>query len=209
MLFSELLLRYCFTSPSRGETPSTSGTKTQKLPVGCTSLAGPSDRSSVAKRVIPKKNLRHRSHSPDTVMGHCTLRDPAKHPTRSSLLATSDPRPRSARQSIPIGHALGNGLVQPMSRPPSRRSPSDCSPGVFPPRRRSKPALHHAKICIIVKTGSTSDNTLTLKRPQTEDARRIIRSAYQSVTTKLQLPEIDLFDEFDWLRVFRVVSIRL
>jgi hypothetical protein len=59
------------------------------------------------------------------------------------------------------------------------------------------------------KTGSTSDKTLTLQRPQTEDARRIIRSAYQRVTTKLQLPEIDLFDEFDWLRVFRVVSVHL
>jgi hypothetical protein len=37
--------------------------------------------------------------------------------------------------------ALGNGLVQPIFRPPSRRSPSDCFPSLFPPRRRPKNAL--------------------------------------------------------------------
>jgi hypothetical protein len=34
----------------------------------------------------------------------------------------SDPCSRSSPQSKPIGHALGNGLVQPIFRPPSRRS---------------------------------------------------------------------------------------
>ena len=41
------------------------------------------------------------------------------------------PRPKTGQQSIPIGHALGNGLVQPSFRSPSRRSPSDCSPSHF------------------------------------------------------------------------------
>ena len=38
---------------------------------------------------------------------------------------------KPANKSIPIGHALGNGLVQPSFRSPSRRSPSDCSPSHF------------------------------------------------------------------------------
>jgi hypothetical protein len=79
----------------------------------------------------PEENLSHRSHSPYTFIGHSRHRDPTKHPTRSSLPAPSDPRPRTGQQSIPIGHALGNGLVQPIFRPPSRRPPSDCSPSVF------------------------------------------------------------------------------
>ena len=88
-----------------------------------TSFAKPSDGSDVAKRLIPKKIWKDRSHSPDTFIGHYSYRGPTKHRARSSLPATSDPRPRSSRQSIPIGHALGNGLVQPIFRPPSRRSP--------------------------------------------------------------------------------------
>jgi hypothetical protein len=35
-----------------------------------------------------------------------------------------------SRQSIPIGHALGNGLVQPIFSPPSRRSPFVFSPSL-------------------------------------------------------------------------------
>jgi len=98
----------------------------------CAAQAWPGQATGAA---LPNRSSRRksqaRSHSPNTVIGHCTHPDPTKHPTRSSLLATSDPRPRSGRQSIPIGHALGNGLVQPIFRPPSRRSPSDCSPSVF------------------------------------------------------------------------------
>jgi hypothetical protein len=52
-----------------------------------------------------RRKSRHRSHSPDTLIGHCTHRDPTKHRTRSSLPVTSDPRQRSSPQSIPIGHA--------------------------------------------------------------------------------------------------------
>ena len=91
----------------------------------------------------PEENLRHKSHSPDITIGHCTHRDPTKHPTRSSLPGASDPCQRSSRHSIPIGHALGNGLVQPIFSPPSRRSPSDCFPSLFPPRRRPKNALRY------------------------------------------------------------------
>jgi len=90
-----------------------------------------------------EQNLRHRSRSPDITIGHCWHHDPTRHRTRSSRPGTSDPRPRSGRQSIPIGHALGNGLVQPIFRPPSRRSPSDCFPSLFPPRRRPKNALRY------------------------------------------------------------------
>jgi hypothetical protein len=79
----------------------------------------------------PEENLRQRSHSPYTFIGHSRHRDPTKHPRRSSLPVPPDPRPRTGQQSIPIGHALGNGLVQPIFRPPSRRPPSDCSPSVF------------------------------------------------------------------------------
>ena len=76
----------------------------------------------------PKKNPRHTFHSPDRIIGQCRHRDPTRRCMRSSLPATSDPCPRSSRQSIPIGHALGNGLVQPIFSPPSRRSPLVCSP---------------------------------------------------------------------------------
>jgi len=76
----------------------------------------------------PEKNPRHTFHSPDRIRGQCSHRDPTRRCTRSSLPATSDPRPRSSRQSIPIGDALGNGLVQPIFSPPSRRSPLVCSP---------------------------------------------------------------------------------
>src|SRR5207244_1251063 len=86
----------------------------------------------------------HRSHFPDITIRTCRQPDPTKHRARSSLPGTSDPRPRSSRQSISIGHALGNGLVQPIFRPPSRRSPSECFPSLFPPRRRSKNALRYA-----------------------------------------------------------------
>jgi len=76
----------------------------------------------------PEKNPRHTFHSPDRIIGQCRHRDPTRRCMRSSLPATSDPRPRSSRQSIPIGHALGNGLDQPIFSPPSRRSPLVCSP---------------------------------------------------------------------------------
>ena len=79
----------------------------------------------------PEENLRQRSHSLYSFIGHSRHRDPTKHPRRSSLPVPPDPRPRTGQQSIPIGHALGNGLVQPIFRPPSRRPPSDCSPSVF------------------------------------------------------------------------------
>ena len=93
-----------------------------------------------------EQNLRHRSRSPDITIGHCWHHDPTRHRTRSSRPGTSDPRPRSGRQSIPIGHALGNGLVQPIFRPPSRRPPSDCSPSV------SRRAAGLKMLCIMFYT---------------------------------------------------------
>ena len=75
-----------------------------------------------------EKNLRHRSHSIDLITGHYSYRSLTKDHTRSTLARTSDPRPRSSRQSIPIGHPLGNGLVQPIFRPASRRSSLVCFP---------------------------------------------------------------------------------
>jgi hypothetical protein len=62
----------------------------------------------------PEENRRHRSHSIDLNTGHYSYRDLKKDCTCSTLAGTSDPRPRSGQQSIPIGHALGNGLVQPI-----------------------------------------------------------------------------------------------
>src|SRR5208282_6924982 len=62
-----------------------------------------------------------------TALSTCT---PGGGAARSSLPGTSDPRPRSRRQSIPIGHALGNGLVQPIFRPASQRSPLVCFPSL-------------------------------------------------------------------------------
>jgi hypothetical protein len=79
----------------------------------------------------PEENLRHRSHSLDISIGHCRHRDSKSIARAHHFLGSSNPRPRSSRQSIPIGHPLGNGLVQPIFRPPSRRPPSDCSPSVF------------------------------------------------------------------------------
>ena len=78
----------------------------------------------------PEENLRHRSHYSYTFVGHSRHRDP----TKQTHALTSDSRAlvrKPGQQSIPIGHPLGNGLVQPSFRSPSRRSPSDCSPSHF------------------------------------------------------------------------------
>ena len=79
----------------------------------------------------PEENLGHRSHYPYTFIGHppgtAILQS---NPTRS-LPTPGAPRPKTGQESTPIGHALGNGLVQPSFRSPSRRSPSDCSPSHF------------------------------------------------------------------------------
>ena len=53
-----------------------------------------------------------------------------KLPAHSSLPPMSAPCQRSSRQSMPIGHALGNGLAQHIFRPPSRRSPLVCIPSL-------------------------------------------------------------------------------
>ena len=76
----------------------------------------------------PREILRHRSHSFQIIIAHHLYRDPTKYPRHSSLPGMSDPSQRSSRQSIPIGHALGNGLVQPIFRPPSRRPLLVCFP---------------------------------------------------------------------------------
>ena len=96
--------------------------------------AAPASPNQATGATLPsgssQENLKDRSHSPDTFIGHYSYRGPTKHRARSSLPATSDPRPRSNRQSIPIGHALGNGLVQPIFRPASQRSPLVCFPSL-------------------------------------------------------------------------------
>ena len=78
----------------------------------------------------PEENLRHSSHYPYIFIGHFRHRDPIKR-SHTLTFDSSSPRPKTDQQSIPIGHALGNGLVQPSFRSPSRRSPSDCSPSHF------------------------------------------------------------------------------
>ena len=59
---------------------------------------------------------------------HSSLQLPRSHkyPTRSSRPGISDPCQRPRPQSIPIGHAPAYGLVQPIFRPASRRSPLVC-----------------------------------------------------------------------------------
>ena len=113
--------------PIKGAERTVFGSRSNRAAQACPSQA----TGQRCQTAHPEENLSHRSHSPYTFIGHSRHRDPAKHPTRSSLPAPSDPRPRTGQQSIPIGHALGNGLVQPIFRPPSRRPPSDCSPSVF------------------------------------------------------------------------------
>jgi hypothetical protein len=90
----------------------------------------------------PEENPGHTFHSPDRIIGQCRHRDPKKHRTHSLVPGTSDSRPRFSRQSIPIGCALGNGLVQPIFSPPSRRSSLVFSPSFS---RRPKNALRYVR----------------------------------------------------------------
>src|SRR5271166_2170737 len=83
--------------------------------------------------VSDEGNLKQRSHyliPPDVIVTHCKHPEPARHRTRSSFLVTSNVCPRPSPESIPIGHAPPNGLVQPIFRPPSRRSSFGCSPSL-------------------------------------------------------------------------------
>ena len=76
------------------------------------SLAGPSDRSSAATRLIA--NI---FQGTDLVRRHCDspLERPTNRPGDSARLPSPTrfgPHPRSSRHSIHIGHALGSGFVQ-------------------------------------------------------------------------------------------------
>src|SRR5208282_4118916 len=58
---------------------------------------------------------------------------PTSRPGDSSPLpspAPFGPHPRSSRDSIHIGHAVGGGFVQSIFSPPSRRPPFECFPNV-------------------------------------------------------------------------------
>jgi hypothetical protein len=96
----------------------------------------------------PREILRHRSHSFQIIIAHHLYRDPTKYPRHSSLPGMSDPSQRSSRQSIPIGHALGNGLVQPIFRPPSRRPLLVC----FPSLSRRDAGLK--MLCVMIVVGA-------------------------------------------------------
>jgi hypothetical protein len=94
------------------------------------SLAGPSDRSSAATRLIA--NI---FQGTDLVRRHCDspLERPTSRPGDSARLPSPTrfgPHPRSSRHSIHIGHALGSGFVQSIFSPPSRRPPFECFPSV-------------------------------------------------------------------------------
>ena len=94
------------------------------------SLAGPSDRSGVATRIIAKifsgTDLIPRHHD-SSLEASRSIR--SVHTLITS--AASDPHPRSSRQSIPIAIAhTPDRLVQPIFRPPSRRPPPECSPSI-------------------------------------------------------------------------------
>ena len=94
-----------------------------------TSLAKPNNRSSAATRlianifqgtdVVPRRRD-SRLEAPRTI--------PAiRHADRSGPFRSP---PRSSRQSIHIGHALGSGFVQSIFSPPPRRPPFECFPSV-------------------------------------------------------------------------------
>jgi hypothetical protein len=92
------------------------------------SLAGPSDRSSAATRLIA--NI---FQGTDLVRRHCDspLERPTSRPGDSARLPSPTrfgPHPRSSRHSIHIGHALGSGFVQSIFSPASRRRPFECFP---------------------------------------------------------------------------------
>ena len=76
-------------------------------------------RASSPNGPSPRKSETQIS-SPDMITAHCRHRDPQSTTRPHHFFGTSDPLSRSSPQSIPIGHALGNGLVPPIFRPPSR-----------------------------------------------------------------------------------------
>jgi hypothetical protein len=114
------------------------------------SLAGPSDRSSAATRLIA--NI---FQGTDLVRRHCDspLERPTSRPGDSARLPSPTrfgPHPRSSRHSIHIGHALGSGFVQSIFSPASRRRPFEC----FPSASRRDADLKI--LCIIQSSGLRS-----------------------------------------------------
>jgi hypothetical protein len=94
-----------------------------------TSSARPSDRSSAGTQLIANifqgtNVVRRRRDNP--FKAPRTIR---QSPTLTAS-GPSDPRQRSSRQSIHIGHALGSGFVQSIFSPPPRRLPFECFPSV-------------------------------------------------------------------------------
>ena len=99
------------------------------------SCAAPAWPNQARGAALPNRSCRRKSEAkisfpPDVIITHCKHPEPARHRTRSSFLATSNVCPRPSPESIPIGHAPPNGLVQPIFRPPARRSPFGCSPSL-------------------------------------------------------------------------------
>src|SRR6266849_5025548 len=76
-----------------------------------TSLAEPSQGSSVGKQVTPEEISSRGSHFPDVIIAHSKDPDPAGHRTRLSFPATGDPCPRSSTESIPMGHCKRSSRV--------------------------------------------------------------------------------------------------
>src|SRR5260370_35737011 len=92
------------------------------------SLAEPSERSSAPTRLIASIFQRT-----DLVRRHCNSpldgpRTVAAIPPRLPSQTPLGPHPRSSRQSIHIGHAVGSGFVQSIFSSPSRRLPFECFP---------------------------------------------------------------------------------
>ena len=69
--------------------------------------------------------------SADALIGSCKSHNASNATRTLAIFLPLDPHSKQGRQSIPIGHALPNGLVQPIFRPPSRRPPLACFPSVF------------------------------------------------------------------------------
>src|SRR5438105_1514566 len=94
------------------------------------SLAGPSERSSAATRLIANifqgTDLvrRHRDSPLDGRRAVPAI--PQAYRLRPLWVLTRD----RAGISIHIGHALGSGFVQSIFSPPSRRPPFECFPSV-------------------------------------------------------------------------------
>jgi hypothetical protein len=91
------------------------------------SLAGPSDRSGVATRIIAKI-----FSGTDLIPRHHDSSLEASRSIRSVHTLITSGRFRSSSEIEPAidTHSYRHRLVQPIFRPPSRRPPPECSPSI-------------------------------------------------------------------------------